>query len=154
MLLSPFVTSSPSPGGGNGNPLQYSCLWNPMDRGACALQSMGLQKAGHDWVHAHITLLSPLCSQFSSLCLHLYKVKVLVAQPYPANSFNSTIFFLDSIYMRISVMESKTRLSTTVRNHSASGSTSLQTNVTFHSQLLIIRYRSFTLETVYMTSFM
>ena len=21
------------PGGGNGNPLQYSCLWNPMDRG-------------------------------------------------------------------------------------------------------------------------
>ena len=24
-----------SPGGGNGNPLQYSCLENPMDRGAC-----------------------------------------------------------------------------------------------------------------------
>ena len=23
-----------SPGGGNGNPLQYSCLGNPMDRGA------------------------------------------------------------------------------------------------------------------------
>ena len=23
-----------SPGGGNGNPLQYSCLYNPMDRGA------------------------------------------------------------------------------------------------------------------------
>ena len=23
-----------SPGGGNGNPLQYSCLENPMDRGA------------------------------------------------------------------------------------------------------------------------
>ena len=23
------------PGGGNGNPLQYSCLKNPMDRGAC-----------------------------------------------------------------------------------------------------------------------
>ena len=23
-----------SPGGGNGNPLQYSCLDNPMDRGA------------------------------------------------------------------------------------------------------------------------
>ena len=25
-----------SPGGGNGNPLQYSCLENPMDRGALA----------------------------------------------------------------------------------------------------------------------
>ena len=24
-----------SPGGRNGNPLQYSCLGNPMDRGAC-----------------------------------------------------------------------------------------------------------------------
>ena len=24
-----------SPGGGHGNPLQYSCLENPMDRGAC-----------------------------------------------------------------------------------------------------------------------
>ena len=24
-----------SNGGGNGNPLQYSCLENPMDRGAC-----------------------------------------------------------------------------------------------------------------------
>ena len=24
-----------SPGGGNGNPIQYSCLGNPMDRGAC-----------------------------------------------------------------------------------------------------------------------
>ena len=23
-----------SPGGGNGNPIQYSCLENPMDRGA------------------------------------------------------------------------------------------------------------------------
>ena len=26
--------SSRSPGGGHGNPLQYSCLENPMDRGA------------------------------------------------------------------------------------------------------------------------
>ena len=32
-----------SPGEGNGNPLQYSCLENPMDRGACRLQSMGSQ---------------------------------------------------------------------------------------------------------------
>ena len=26
--------SGRSPGGGNGNPLQYSCLGNPIDRGA------------------------------------------------------------------------------------------------------------------------
>ena len=33
-----------SPGEGNGNPLQYSCLENPMDKGAWQLQSMGLQE--------------------------------------------------------------------------------------------------------------
>ena len=36
-----------SPGEGNSNPLQYSCLDNPMDRGM-GLQSMGLQRVGHD----------------------------------------------------------------------------------------------------------
>ena len=29
---------------GNGNPLQYSCLRNPMDRGASGLQSVGVTK--------------------------------------------------------------------------------------------------------------
>ena len=33
---------------GNGNPLQYSCLGNPMHRGALGLQTMGLPGAGHD----------------------------------------------------------------------------------------------------------
>ena len=37
-----------SPGGGNGNLLQYSCLENPMDREAGGLQSMGLQRVRHD----------------------------------------------------------------------------------------------------------
>ena len=32
------------PGEGNGNPLQYSCLGSPMDRGAGGLQSLGSQK--------------------------------------------------------------------------------------------------------------
>ena len=29
-----ILRSGRSPGGGHGNPLQYSCLENPMDRGA------------------------------------------------------------------------------------------------------------------------
>ena len=33
-----------SPGGGNGNPLQYSCLENPMDRGAGGPESMESQR--------------------------------------------------------------------------------------------------------------
>ena len=35
-------------GEGNGNPLQYSCLENPMDRGTGRLQSMGSQRVGHN----------------------------------------------------------------------------------------------------------
>ena len=42
--------SGRSAGEGNGNPLQYSCLENPMDRGTSSLQSMGSQRVGHDWV--------------------------------------------------------------------------------------------------------
>ena len=38
--------SGRSPGGGNGNPLQYSCLEKPMDREPGGLQSMGSQRVG------------------------------------------------------------------------------------------------------------
>ena len=33
-----------SPGGRHGNPLQCSCLGNPMDGGACGLKSMESQR--------------------------------------------------------------------------------------------------------------
>ena len=36
------------PGGENCNPLQYSCLENPMDRGAWGLQSMRSQRVRHN----------------------------------------------------------------------------------------------------------
>ena len=32
-------------GGGNGNPLQYSCLGNPMDRGAWRAPALGVTKS-------------------------------------------------------------------------------------------------------------
>ena len=38
--------SGRSPGEGNGNPLQYSCLENPMDRGAWWVTVSGLAKSG------------------------------------------------------------------------------------------------------------
>ena len=34
-----------APGGGNGNPLQYSCLENPMDRGAWRATVHGVAKS-------------------------------------------------------------------------------------------------------------
>ena len=37
-----------SSGEGNDNPLQYSCLEIPMDRGAWQVQPMGLQRVRHD----------------------------------------------------------------------------------------------------------
>ena len=43
--------SGRSPGGGSGNPLQYSCLENPMDRGAWrGTNATGSQRIEHDLV--------------------------------------------------------------------------------------------------------
>ena len=42
--------SERSPGVGNGNPLQYSCLGNPMDRGVWwATSPWGHKSVGRDW---------------------------------------------------------------------------------------------------------
>ena len=46
--LSLIPGSGGSPGEGNGNLLQYSCLGNPLDRGPGEVQPMGSQRAGHD----------------------------------------------------------------------------------------------------------
>ena len=40
--------SGRAPGVGNGSPLKYSYPENFMDRGAAGLQSMGLQRVGHE----------------------------------------------------------------------------------------------------------
>ena len=39
-----------SPGEGNGYPLQYSCLENPMDRGGWQATVHGVARVGHDLV--------------------------------------------------------------------------------------------------------
>jgi len=40
--------SERSPGEGHGNPLQYSCLENPLDRGAWWATVHGFAKIGHN----------------------------------------------------------------------------------------------------------
>ena len=42
--------SGRSPGEGNGNPLQYSCLENPMNRGAWRATVHGVIRVGYDLV--------------------------------------------------------------------------------------------------------
>ena len=44
--LGSIPESERSPGEGHGNQLQYSCLENTMDRGACGIQSVGSQRVG------------------------------------------------------------------------------------------------------------
>ena len=47
------------PGGGHGNPLQYSCQKNSMDRGVWGLQSLGSPGVGHngsDFACTHIVM--------------------------------------------------------------------------------------------------
>ena len=43
-----ILGSRSSPGGENGNPLQYSCLKNPMDEKPGGLQSKGSQRVRHN----------------------------------------------------------------------------------------------------------
>ena len=40
--------SGKSPGEGHGNPLEYSCLGNPVTEESGGLQSMGSQRVGHN----------------------------------------------------------------------------------------------------------
>ena len=48
--------SGRSPGEGNGNPLQYSCLENPMDGGACLSYSVWGRKESDTAEQLHLTL--------------------------------------------------------------------------------------------------
>ena len=53
-----------SPGVGNGNPLQYFCLGNPMDTGAWQVTVHGSQRVRHDRVtktHTHMCVCVCLC---------------------------------------------------------------------------------------------
>ena len=45
-----ILVSGRSPGEGNDNLVQHSCLGSPMDRGIGRIQSIGSQKVKHDLV--------------------------------------------------------------------------------------------------------
>ena len=49
-----------SPGGGNGNPLHFSCLGNPMNRGYWWAPVHGVERVRHNWacMHRDMTLQS------------------------------------------------------------------------------------------------
>ena len=90
------------PGEGNGNPLQYSCLENPMDGGAwCRLLSMGSQRVGHDWVTS--PSLSCIFILLHSTCAKKNLIKIELNL-----KFNSKLLclFLTKIYLRVTFWDS------------------------------------------------
>ena len=51
-----------SSGGGHGNPVQYSCLENPMDRGVWQVTVHGLARVRHNWSDlAHTSIYTVFC---------------------------------------------------------------------------------------------
>jgi len=74
--LSLIARSGRSPREGNGNPLQYFCLENPMER---SLVGYGpwVHRAGHDWVTKHAQMLVPATGKSSSKrkgCVSVFQI--------------------------------------------------------------------------------
>ena len=72
-----------SPGGGHGNPVQYSCLQNPMDRGAWQATVHGVTKS-RTWLK-QLSIHASTCWQSSKFCLqpgpHTITLDPYVQQP-------------------------------------------------------------------------
>ena len=60
-------------GGGNGNPLQCSCLENPRDGEPGGLPSMGSHRVGHDWSD-----LAQLCEDRQKFIRHLVLIYCII----------------------------------------------------------------------------
>ena len=79
--LASIPESGGSPGEGNGNPLQYSCLENPMDRGAWrATVHGGLKESGMtEWLHfLSRSWGTTMACVLGALSVALHSVKVAV----------------------------------------------------------------------------
>ena len=69
--------SGKSPWGGHGNPLQYSCLENSMDKRAWGgLQSQGLQRVKHNWAQCHVLFCIFLCIIIDIIGKYIFSIKI------------------------------------------------------------------------------
>ena len=62
-----ILGSGRSPGGGHGNPLQYSCLGNSMDRGSWWATVLGVAKS---WTRLKRLSMHSLTIAYLFICLH------------------------------------------------------------------------------------
>ena len=76
-----------SPGEGNGNPLQHSCLGNPMDRGVWhGLQSMGSHRVGRDLVTEQACTHTHCITSIYLITESLYFLSAFIQLPSPQPS--------------------------------------------------------------------
>ena len=87
-----------SPGGGNHNPLQYSCLENPTDRGAWWTKGHAVAKIQtrlSDGAYKHTLSGPPLQNTICCYCSYLQTVTATVAVNLASSPFsNSYVLFL------------------------------------------------------------
>ena len=90
------------PGQGNGNPFLYSCLGNPMERGAWRAQSMGLKESDmKEWLTLSHELVENICAYLYIRAEVISKHKSnkrnydqkLISFEYPAVNFSFTWTF-------------------------------------------------------------
>ena len=97
-----------SPGGENGNPLQYSCLENPIDRGAWWATIHGVEKESHMTKHACIWDLSSLTRDWTCTpCTGSWNLNHWTAKEVPLfqNSFHTSyLAWCPSMYNTLSVL--------------------------------------------------
>ena len=117
--------SGRSPGEGNGNPFQYSCLEIPWTEEPDGLQSMGSQRVGHDLVtkqldlcYAIILSLRKFCMVF--LVLLIVRTRFKISPPYM--EFHCLVRFLCFSFPFPSLI-SFYRMSKMIEYHSFSEST-------------------------------
>ena len=85
-----ILGSGRSPGVRNGNPLQYSCLENYMDKEPCGLQSMGLQRAGQNWV-----------TKYACTSTKVISVSMVIFHPLPPSSQSVRTLYRISVLGRV-----------------------------------------------------
>ena len=85
-----ILRSGRSPGEGNGNPLQYSCLENSMDRGVLWAIVHGVAKSQTwlKWLHMHLLFLLLL---FSSCVLCLFLLIFFIIMFFICSGFCHTL---------------------------------------------------------------
>ena len=87
------------PGGWHGNPLQYSCLENPMDKGAWQATVCWVSKS-QTLTHDIIACMHPLCNIYMCIfvCVYIYIVCVCVCLcVYIFHSLSQFLLFSESI---------------------------------------------------------